>query len=585
MKKSIFLFQLFWFFFLHGRNSTCIAKLDSSVQDIPGNYIPYAQQDNLRINDSIRSRVLAEEKLRIAKISERTDEIYDAYYELATLVQEKDAIRYADSIIALTRNTENFNYPARAYLFKAKLYGARGRYQLSMDELVKANRYANLNKNIDQQYETKYYIAVLQGNLGNHQEALNLLQSITTYYKEKNANNTLDYQEFYIKSLFALGNSYNYNEDYDRASLTNKKAIALSLKTKDSVLYPHILLNSGTTHFLKKEYRSSIDSLLKLKDIILKQGFDTSRWIITDLTLGKNYFEQGQIEDALRYFEVVDSTAFANKFFEPTMQSMYETMIGYYKEKEDVENQLFYIDRLLALDSILDEDFKYLYEQIDKKYYTPNLILEKQAVIDSLEKEKRSTAVIVIVLAVLSGLLLLFLFQNVRKKRIYKQRFTELLEKTNKARKTKQEDTGKSTSMVNRQMENQGGIGISKIIINDILKNLRLFEENQSFIASNITVSILAKEFKTNSKYLSKVINIYKEKSFSNYINDLRIDFVIEKLKTDEVFRRYTIKAIAMEVGFNTAEAFSKSFFKSTGIYPSFFLKELEKVVVDENRS
>ena len=62
----------------------------------------------------------------------------------------------------------------------------------------------------------------------------------------------------------------------------------------------------------------------------------------------------------------------------------------------------------------------------------------------------------------------------------------------------------------------------------------------------------------------------------------MRIDFVIEKLKTDEVFRRYTIKAIAMEVGFNTAEAFSKSFFKSTGIYPSFFLKELEKVVVDE---
>ena len=572
MKKSIFLFQLLWFFFLYGRNSTCIAKLESSVQDIPSNYIPYAQQDNVRINDSIRSRVLAEEKLRIAKISERKDEIYDAYYELATLAQEKDAIRYADSIIALTRNTENFNYPARAYLFKAKLYGARGRYQLSMDELVKANRYANLNKNIDQQYETKYYIAVLQGNLGNHQEALNLLQSITAYYKEKNANNTSDYQEFYIKSLFALGNSYNYNEDYERASLTNKKAVVLSLKTKDSVLYPHILLNSGTTHFLKKEYHSSIDSLLKLKSIILKQGFDNSRWIITDLTLGKNYFEQGQIKDALRYFKVVDSTAFTNRFFEPTMQSMYETMIGYYKEKGDVENQLFYIDRLLALDSILDKDFKYLYEQIDKKYYTPNLILEKQAVIDSLEKEKRSTGVIVIVLAVLSGLLLLFLFQNVRKKKIYKQRFTELLEKTNKTKKAKQEDRGKNTSMVNRPMENQDGIGISKIIINDILKNLKLFEENQSFIASNITVSILAKEFKTNSKYLSKVINIYKEKSFSNYINDLRIDFVIEKLKTDEVFRRYTIKAIAMEVGFNTAEAFSKSFFKSTGIYPSFFL-------------
>ena len=38
-----------------------------------------------------------------------------------------------------------------------------------------------------------------------------------------------------------------------------------------------------------------------------------------------------------------------------------------------------------------------------------------------------------------------------------------------------------------------------------------------------------------------------------------------------------TIKAIANEMGFNTTEAFSKSFYKSTGIYPSFFIKQLEK--------
>ena len=40
----------------------------------------------------------------------------------------------------------------------------------------------------------------------------------------------------------------------------------------------------------------------------------------------------------------------------------------------------------------------------------------------------------------------------------------------------------------------------------------------------------------------------------------------------------YIIKAIAKEIGFNTSEAFSKSFYKNTGIYPSFFLKELDKV-------
>lgn len=120
-------------------------------------------------------------------------------------------------------------------------------------------------------------------------------------------------------------------------------------------------------------------------------------------------------------------------------------------------------------------------------------------------------------------------------------------------------------------------IGISEDIVSDILRKLDVFEEKQEFLQSNITVSSLSKDLKTNSKYLSKTINFYKQKSFSNYINDLRIHFVVERLMSDTKFRKYTIKAIANESGFNTTEAFSKSFYKTTGIYPSFFLKQLEK--------
>ncbi|WP_109097198.1 helix-turn-helix domain-containing protein [Aquimarina sp. AU58] len=74
-----------------------------------------------------------------------------------------------------------------------------------------------------------------------------------------------------------------------------------------------------------------------------------------------------------------------------------------------------------------------------------------------------------------------------------------------------------------------------------------------------------------------KVIYCHKQKTLSQYINDLRIDFVVEKFRSDSKFRKYTIKAIAQEVGFNTAEAFSKTFYKKTGIYPSYFIKKLEE--------
>ncbi|WP_416370339.1 helix-turn-helix domain-containing protein [Tenacibaculum ovolyticum] len=81
----------------------------------------------------------------------------------------------------------------------------------------------------------------------------------------------------------------------------------------------------------------------------------------------------------------------------------------------------------------------------------------------------------------------------------------------------------------------------------------------------------------TNTNYLSKVINQHKNTTFSNYINRLRIDYIVEKLKTDSLLRKYTIKTIANEAGFKNTESFSKAFYKFTEIKPSYFIKELEK--------
>jgi len=71
------------------------------------------------------------------------------------------------------------------------------------------------------------------------------------------------------------------------------------------------------------------------------------------------------------------------------------------------------------------------------------------------------------------------------------------------------------------------------------------------------------------------IINHHKEKNFSNYLNDLRIEYVIKELKTNIVLRKYTIEALANEIGFNSSESFSKAFYRKTGIYPSYYIKRL----------
>ena len=109
------------------------------------------------------------------------------------------------------------------------------------------------------------------------------------------------------------------------------------------------------------------------------------------------------------------------------------------------------------------------------------------------------------------------------------------------------------------------------------MEKLNVFEQKKGYLNGELTLIDLAKEFETNYSYLSRVINLHKNKNFSHYMNDLRIEHAIDKIQKDAKFRRYTIKAIANEVGFNTTETFSKSFYKKTGMYPSFFLREIEK--------
>ncbi|WP_408025591.1 helix-turn-helix domain-containing protein [Tenacibaculum sediminilitoris] len=149
---------------------------------------------------------------------------------------------------------------------------------------------------------------------------------------------------------------------------------------------------------------------------------------------------------------------------------------------------------------------------------------------------------------VLFLLLILFIYQY-HKKRVYKQRFEEVIN-------FKEKETVK---VVKTKKEN---INIPKQIREFILEGLDEFEKEQKFITSNITLSSLAKDLNTNTQYLSKVVNHYKDKSFSAYLSDLRISYIIERLKKDVVLRKYTVKAIAIEAGFNNAESFSKAFFK-----------------------
>jgi hypothetical protein len=63
--------------------------------------------------------------------------------------------------------------------------------------------------------------------------------------------------------------------------------------------------------------------------------------------------------------------------------------------------------------------------------------------------------------------------------------------------------------------------GLNPIFIENILNQLEEFENDNKFLDTQISQRLLSENFSTNATYLSKIINVYKGKTFNIYINDL----------------------------------------------------------------
>ena len=158
---------------------------------------------------------------------------------------------------------------------------------------------------------------------------------------------------------------------------------------------------------------------------------------------------------------------------------------------------------------------------------------------------------------------------------MYRRRFEELMQVNTEAN-TPQQHVNEHVATHEKNSESKKP-DINPEVVAALLKQLDKFEAQKKFLQKDLTLVNLASAFNTNANYLSKVIGYYRDKNYINYLNDLRIDYIINLLKTETKYRNYTIKALAAEAGFSTAQHFSKAFFTRTGIYPSYFVNELNK--------
>ncbi|WP_313806819.1 helix-turn-helix domain-containing protein [Flavobacterium sp.] len=108
-----------------------------------------------------------------------------------------------------------------------------------------------------------------------------------------------------------------------------------------------------------------------------------------------------------------------------------------------------------------------------------------------------------------------------------------------------------------------------------LLTKLKKFESSSRFLSKEMSLSVLAGQFDTNTKYLSEIINTHYEVNFNTYINRLRISYIVEKLKTDSNYLNYKISYLADVSGFSSHSSFATVFKSITGIAPVTFIELL----------
>ncbi len=110
-----------------------------------------------------------------------------------------------------------------------------------------------------------------------------------------------------------------------------------------------------------------------------------------------------------------------------------------------------------------------------------------------------------------------------------------------------------------------------------LMEKLKKFENQQLFLNANLSLNSLAKDLQSNTSYLSEVINKHQNKNFKTYINELRINYIIDKLKNNPEYLTYKIDYLAKESGFLSRTSFTVIFKSVTGISPSLFIENIKK--------
>jgi tetratricopeptide (TPR) repeat protein len=507
--------------------------------------------------DSIKQSLYLRSYLIKSKSEKNLEQVVNGYKNYVHHSPENLKLVYADSMIFTAKKSRNNALIGSAYLSKGIVYYAQKKHNYALDNYLIANNYISKTDDKYLIYKVKYNIAHIKYYLGFYDEAISLFRECISYFIENNARG-------YLNSLHSLGICYNRIGNYGLCTETNLLGFVEGRRLDNDEMKEYFIHSEGVNQYFKGNYFSAIKKITYSLPAISKNK-DFANEAVGYFYIGKSYWDLKNLQMAISYFKKVDAIFNDKGYIRPDLRNNYELLINYYKSKNNLNLELYYIEKLLKVDNIIHNRYRYVSGKITKEYDTKELLFQKKKIERLFDKRKHNDFILTSVIVFLFLSVLFLIYRHIRNKKVYRQRFEELMKKSEATTKIESKNIANGIEDINQDT------------VASVLKQLEKFEKDKRFLEKDLTLAKLAVAFDSNTRYISKIISHYRDKKFVDYLNDLKVDYLIIQLKVDKRLRNYTNKALAEEVGFSSTQRFATAFFTRSGVPTSYFIEELKK--------
>lgn len=423
---------------------------------------------------------------------------------------------------------------------------------------------------------------------------------------------------FVSRTSGLVASQYIYLKLYDQGINYLKKSLHTAhLLTKKDELNTVMMVSIelGRIQYEKGEYLNSIKTLRKNIEIIeqakkenLNASFSISL-LPSLVNIGNSYYKLSIMDSAKIYYIKAAKESERNPPAIPlSIATIYARLADIEIKQGDLNKALMYLDQAKKMSSgIKDKDLDFEINKVLDSYYISKNNYKKsdsiknevaqfyenkeinnsRAVQSVVKKErqnlKKSTRVVfylkilIIVIIFILGLTFLY-FQQ--KNKIINSHFKKIIEEyKNKAAypnnaPSKNDLLLLTTNSVHKEF---GKKIFSLEKEKELLQKLEYFEMGNEFTSKNFTISNLAIMFDTNTKYVSQLILLHRGKSFNDYLNTIRMQYIMDKLINNPEYLNYKIQYLAEASGYSSHSRFTQIFKREFNLSPSEFILKLSK--------